>query len=361
MNLAKLAPAGPLQPGPRRRWTIAASVLLHMAGFALLLSIAARRPPRFEQAAPSYDLVFEGPVPDQPAQSAPPAAADVPAPDDALPGPPAPPPSSPPQPDGVASTEAQAAPSSQAELQAPPAPPPAQPAVPPDATPAAPQLAFAEPTNPEAPPPPPAPLEIIPSPAPPTVRLAVPREETQPEQHSEIMPRPPPPLPPMPAPPRPRPPRAAPGTFANPMDLAFGPSPSAPRPAARGSVASRAINTAIGTPRLAPDPTDPGFAMIARAANADWGQALLAYWVSHRYYPRQAVENGDQGTVLLEMTVDRFGHVESVEVKERSGSQWLDMAALGTFRGAHLPPLPATEARDRVTFPVSVTYTLVRG
>ncbi|HYZ65005.1 MAG TPA: hypothetical protein VE650_21340, partial [Acetobacteraceae bacterium] len=103
MQLARLAPAGPPTNG-NRRWTIAASALLHAAFFALLLAMTARRAPPEPAGAPSYDLVFDNGSagqPGAPQQALPPAQpADVPTPDDAPPGAPAPPPTSAPAPDG---------------------------------------------------------------------------------------------------------------------------------------------------------------------------------------------------------------------------------------------------------------------
>jgi outer membrane biosynthesis protein TonB len=47
-------------------------------------------------------------------------------------------------------------------------------------------------------------------------------------------------------------------------------------------------------------------------------------------------------------------------VLSRSGSQWLDMAAVATFRNAHLPPFTNEMLQDRLTFPIPITYYLVR-
>ena len=355
LSFVKLAPAGP-QPDPHRRWTIAASVLLHLVAFAVLLGIAARRPPEQPAQAPSYDLVFGGPAQDQQSPLPPAQAADVPRPDDALLGPPAPDPTSAPQPDGAATPIPESAASAEAPAQAPAAPPQAEAAAPPLAPSAPTTLAFAEPAPPAETPPPPAPTEITPAPVPPSIRLELPpsTEPTEPRQ-ADIMPRPPAPLQPAPTPPRPRPlPRAAPGTFANPMDLSFAPAAPAPRPAARGSVASRAINLAIGTPRLSPDRNNPV------AAARDWFDAVHAYWLSHRYYPRLAADNGQDGMVVIQLTVSPAGKVQEVEVVSPSGSQWLDMAAIGTFRGAQLPPPPDIGPTGTYVQQIPITYYLIR-
>jgi len=347
---------------------VAASVLLHVAAFAALLGMTARRPSTDGAGgAPSYDLVFEDGAtgPSQPVAPALPSAqqAEVPAPEDALAGPPAPSPTSEPSPDGVPSELPEAAQAVPPPPAAPdtPAPAEAAAAAPQPAATVGPQsLAFA----PEAAPaevPPPAPVEVIPEPAaPPEVRLEPPMEQQpSPRQEAIIMPQPPRPLPP--APPRARPaPRPAPGTLANPMDLSFGPAAPRPAPGRRSAVASRAIDLSPGPPRQGPARSDPYAEIRAANASADWNRGLMSYWLRHRYYPQQAVQDGEDGTVIIELTVNRSGRVESVELKSRSGSQWLDMAALGTFRNGQLPPFTPEMTGDRITFPIPIHYILIR-
>ena len=142
------------------------------------------------------------------------------------------------------------------------------------------------------------------------------------------------------------------------MTLGFG--PARPRPAARGSVASRAIDLSPPPERQGPSRSDPYALIRAANASADWNRGLLQFWLRHRYYPSQAAENGEQGSVTIQLTVNRSGKVEAVDVLSRSGSQWLDLAAVGTFRGAQLPPFTNEMRQDRLTFPIPITYYLVR-
>lgn len=384
LAVTPLAPAAPAE-ATGRRWSVAASALLHVLVIALVIGIAARQPPQGESGAPSYDLVFEGSGPAAPNKTQTPALppmqpADIPVPDDAPPGPPAPAAMSPPAPDAASSAQPQAADAQPAPLPAPEAPetapsarpapiPPAQ--VPPAPSPLAPattpapapgqptlappRLAFAPQAEPAVVPEP-APVEVLPTPNPPAVRLEEPPAAEPEPQAAPIMPLPPP----LPAtPPRPRPiQRATPGTLSNPMDLSFG--PAAPRPAARGSVASRAIDLSPPPERQGPARSDPYAAIRAASASADWNRGLLQFWLRHRYYPQKAAQEGEQGTVTIQLTVNRSGKVEDVEVVSRSGSQWLDMAAVGTFRGAQLPPFTNEMRQDRLTFPIPITYYLIR-
>ena len=382
----------------RRAWWVAGSAVLHVLVLAGLLVV--RRAEPDQPVAPSYELLFdnggastpptsEQAAPDsaplsQPADSstaadsqaaAPPAppepqqlamAPQVPVPD-AAPPPPAPPD---PLPDP-------APPAPQASTAEPP--PPAQA---PDPSPPV-QMAMAPPTEPVPPDPAPMPAEpapqqpeaTLPIPAPPppslpTVRLEQPEPLPATRTPQDLVPAfnppaPPPPLPPLatPVPPRPRPapsvPRQALGTLGAPMDLNFGQAASR-APAPRGSAGSRAIDFSLGTPKAGPNRSEAFF--DARAANvgADWAQGLAEYWRRHRYYPQQAAENGEDGTVQVTLVVNRLGRVQSVEVKTRSGSPWLDMAAVSVWRNAQLAPLPAENPNPTITIPLTINYILLR-
>ena len=142
------------------------------------------------------------------------------------------------------------------------------------------------------------------------------------------------------------------------MDLSL--APSAPRPAARGSVASRSIDLSPPAERQGPVASDPYAQIRAANASADWNRGLLQYWLRHRYYPEQAAADGEEGQVTVQLTVNRSGRVENVEILSRSGSTFLDMAAVGTWRGAQLPPFTNEMREDRITFPVPIHYYLVR-
>lgn len=365
MRLIPLAVAPPARTPARQRWSVATSVLLHLLGLVAVIGIATRNPPSGEGAAPAYDLVFEGrqDVVDQqrPPGLPPIQPADIPVAPDAPAGQPAPDPLTPPQPDAATASPSPTQPTT-ANAPTPEAPPT------PEVAQSAPsQLAFAPEAQPSpAPTPAPAPARMDTSspPKPPTVNLQLPPEPTTAPALDPIMPQPPPPLPE--APPRPAPrqaqvrpaPRAQQGTLANPMDLSF--APSAPRPAARGRYASGAIDLSPPPERRGGARSDPYALIRAANASADWNRGLLQYWLQHRFYPSKAAEAGEQGTVTIQLTVNRSGRVEDVQVLTRSGSQWLDMAAVGTFRDAKLPPFTSEMREDRLTFPIPINYYLVR-
>jgi periplasmic protein TonB len=92
----------------------------------------------------------------------------------------------------------------------------------------------------------------------------------------------------------------------------------------------------------------------------DWLNLVAAWWRRHSYYPPQAGQNGEEGDVTLHMRVDRDGRVEGLELISRSGSQWLDMAALSVFRDANLPPLPPDMPEAQIPFHVTIHYVIIR-
>ncbi len=68
--------------------------------------------------------------------------------------------------------------------------------------------------------------------------------------------------------------------------------------------------------------------------------------------------NGEDGDVTVQVVANPNGHVTSVQMKSRSGSQWLDMALMGLFRDANLPPLP--DQAEPITFNFTMHYVLIR-
>lgn len=67
--------------------------------------------------------------------------------------------------------------------------------------------------------------------------------------------------------------------------------------------------------------------------------------------------NGEDGTAMVRVEANPDGRVTAVELRGKSGSQWLDMALLSMFRDAHLPPLHENEP---ITFDFTMHYILIR-
>lgn len=183
-----------------------------------------------------------------------------------------------------------------------------------------------------------------------------------PSERAAALPIPPPssavPVPPpSSSPARPRPPRPPPKpetSFPAPLNYSFGPG------AAAGPPAPSAANPAWG-PAVRGEMSFGQFARITQGhVDASWINRLQDWWGRHGYYPSQAAALQQDGKVRIELVVDRYGKVRSVELAGRSGSPWLDMGAQAVFRGAELPPFPPNSGDDRITLELTINYVLVR-
>ena len=213
-------------------------------------------------------------------------------------------------------------------------------------------------------PPPPAPQAVpapvqppaLPAPQPPPVAVEIPP------------PRPPPPLAMVIPRPVPQAPRTAPPTtvapsrppaFPAPMNFSFNQPPPQARSPARTNpqAAPNALDFSLA-PRQGATDNSP-FSLVAGAhVGPDWRNELSAWVRSHAYYPEQAAMNEEDGDVTVQVVANPNGRVTSVEMKSRSGSQWLDLALLGLFRGANLPPLH--DETEPITFNFTMHYILIR-
>jgi protein TonB len=94
-------------------------------------------------------------------------------------------------------------------------------------------------------------------------------------------------------------------------------------------------------------------------AGPDWDAALNKWVNAHKYYPQAAAEQGQQGDVQIEFTVDRAGNVTGLHMLSGSGSPFLDQAWLGLFQGAQLPPFPANAKDNHVTVDATMHFQLI--
>lgn len=206
--------------------------------------------------------------------------------------------------------------------------------------------------------------------------------ETQPEQAQvnvtpelSLPPAPPlPDMPPVPVAPTPTarpspsgaPHRRSASPFAHAMNFSFG--RAAPPPPGRSGQRGVDMGFAVPAPSHGSEPPggrSSGGLDIQRLSGPDpgrdWFGQLRRWWTDHRYYPPQAIANGEDGMVALKLTVDTLGHVRTVEVVTRSGSTFLDAGALSVFRNAKLPPFPMGIEHGTTTFQLNITYSLIRG
>jgi periplasmic protein TonB len=242
-----------------------------------------------------------------------------------------------------------------------PQPPVPQAAVPPPPPPPAPQTALAPPPTPPpqtqaqpapspTPPPPPTTTAELPlPPPPPPLAMVVPRPALPPSR----------PVQPPSATPRPTAPNRS-QAFPTPMNFSFNPAPPAQRaPApARGSSRTPSTMDFSLAPRQGASDLSP-FAMVTGAqVGPDWRNELSAWVKAHAYYPEQAAMNGEDGSAMVLVQANPDGHVTSVELERKSGSQWLDLALLSLFRDAHLPPIFGE--KEPIGFHFTMHYILIR-
>ncbi|MBP0495286.1 energy transducer TonB [Pararoseomonas indoligenes] len=374
---------------PRGRWrslALALSLLLHLAaGWWLLFGMPKK--PMEEPSAPSaVDVVFDGG--EEVAVPAPPGGAPAP-PEPPGEAAPPPPPSPVPLPPVPLPPVAAAPPVPLQPPELPPVPAPPAPAVPPPPAPPlaqapAPPLPAPPAAAPQAPLPPVArtlPLPPLPAPrAPSDFALPPPPPSTESAREADVaaLPLPPPPAPeppaappetaarppapqrPQPQPqPRPRPRPAAPANpFAGAMDLGSGITVG--RPAPPPGAVSRP-NRDAGAAGVA-NPDAPNAQMRIRGANlgADWRAAFMAWLRAHGYYPRQAVEAGEDGTAVVRFTVARDGRVSGLQLIGRSGSIWLDAGAQALLRDRIVPPFPASTVENSAEIDLTINYILRR-
>jgi len=91
----------------------------------------------------------------------------------------------------------------------------------------------------------------------------------------------------------------------------------------------------------------------------DWLDELHRWAAAHAFYPQEAAQEGEQGSVTVQVQIDHFGHVLNVDMVSRSGSQWLDLAWLGQWRHATVPSFPQGTMGDTTTLQYTINYILI--
>jgi TonB family protein len=322
------------------------SLWLHLT-LLLLMLMTVRYGHREEDLPPpsTVAVVFEGGRPEGPAQPRPEAELPAPIP---LPAPPPPPPPAPSVAPEAPARPPAPTPPAVAHIPVPPTPPPAPPQAVPQTTAEAPPI----PTEPSPP------IPLPPPPTPPPAAVPKPTPAAPPPRLAMVVPRPPP----TPRPAQPQQPAAPsrPDAFPTPMNFSFNPS-AAPSPSRTSPRAPSRGPTTLDfslAPREGATDNSP-FARIAGAhVGPDWRNELAAWVRAHAYYPEQAAMNGEDGDVMVEVTANPDGRVTSVQLQQKSGSRWLDLALQSMFRDARLPPLH--DEVDPITFSFLMHYILIR-
>jgi len=86
---------------------------------------------------------------------------------------------------------------------------------------------------------------------------------------------------------------------------------------------------------------------------------LIAKVRTEQFYPRKALKNGDQGTVVASVTIDVNGELVDVKLVEKSGSRELDRAVLKMIRrAAPYPAIPPELKQFEYQFEVPISFAL---
>ena len=192
-----------------------------------------------------------------------------------------------------------------------------------------------QPPAPPAPPPPPPPEPVVeetPPPPPPVVEQPPPPPAAQAE-----MPPPPPPKPVVK--PRPRPPQPI---------VERQPEMPLPLPAPTSAP------VAAPSPQVASLPPAPAAPVIT----SDYRSLLSGWLESHKHYPEEARQRGEEGRAVLRFRVDRMGRVLNYSVVSSTGFADLDAAIDNMMRGASLPPFPPSMAEPEIEVSVTIRYGL---
>jgi protein TonB len=180
-----------------------------------------------------------------------------------------------------------------------------------------------EPVKPVPPPPKPLPIQKTMPPEPPPVVTPTPRAET------------PPPLAETPRPVEPSPPPV----------IAVEQKSSEPPPV---FTAPTPVPVPVAPPSIEDTEEDPdGF-----------GRAMTGEFKKNVKYPQVAIMRGWEGVVKVTLHIDAEGNITDITIKQKSGKDTLDEAALKTARKTKLLPIPPSRRGKPFTLTVPISYSL---
>lgn len=156
---------------------------------------------------------------------------------------------------------------------------------------------------------------------------------------------------------RPRPSRQRSNPFANPMQFSL--APQAHSGASGGMRNSRSLDLSAGPMIAGGRLQDAVPHVIGPGGTQDYMELLSEFVELHKYYPPSAATNGEQGTAVVRITVERDGTVRGMRLVSSSGSTMLDAAWEAVFRDNKLPPFPEDMNVPQQTFTLSLNYELL--
>jgi protein TonB len=142
------------------------------------------------------------------------------------------------------------------------------------------------------------------------------------------------------------------------------PVPPPPKPVAQvrppRATPQRAAARASVSPSGSPAHAAAGQNAAGRAGDANNGAAwmgkLKQWWDQHSYYPKEASQTNEGGSVKVRIVIAADGQVMSIEVVQSSGLSVLDAAAVAVFRNAYLPPFPSGTPAQPADVVVTLHY-----
>ncbi len=98
-----------------------------------------------------------------------------------------------------------------------------------------------------------------------------------------------------------------------------------------------------------------------KVGNANHYFILLKGWLNrHKDYPPELKKAKLQGIVTVRFTINLKGHLKASSIKQSSGLQLLDQAALLLLEKANpMPPIPEFFNRDSLTIALPIEYALI--
>ncbi len=214
-------------------------------------------------------------------------------------------------------------------------------------------LAPQRPTETPAPVPTPTPMPM------PKLENALPPLEAPPPPLTSREIAPPAPPPPPPPPPKPAP-QPAPRVQTPPPAAAHAPVPQRQLPPSPLSHPPQQQHPPASQQAARPAPSplvNPAEVYGQRKAQEDYLWGVVRRISQHRYYPRSARENSEEGLVVTLVTIARDGRLIDVSISRSSGYRSLDNAVLDVIRqAAPYPPLPSDMTGDRHTFILPLNY-----
>jgi protein TonB len=109
-------------------------------------------------------------------------------------------------------------------------------------------------------------------------------------------------------------------------------------------------------PQVASIPSPPPGPTIS----ADYRAVLSGWLQSHKRYPEEARQRGEQGRAVLRFRVDRYGRVLDYAVVGTTGYADLDAAVENMMHGATLPPFPAGMTEPEIEVSVAIRFGIAR-